>query len=1084
MINILGDFYFTKMKFTHLHVHTHYSLLDGLPKIGELVNRAKDLGMDALAITDHGALYGAIEFYKKAKEVGIKPIIGMEAYVASQDHLAKRPGLDDKQYHLTLIAANTEGYQNLIKLSTISHLDGFYYKPRVDHELLKTYGKGLIALSGCLNGEIPKKLLSKNWDEAERLARMYQEIFGKENFFLELQHHPNIKEQKNLNAALKDLGAKLGIDLVATHDVHYTKPEDAEAQDVLMAIQTGNTLGDSDRLSLREDDFSLKPPAEMIEAFRNIPEAVENTERIAEMANLEIRLGANRIPRFEVPRGYNANSYLEKLVAENTQKRYGSQGKTKAIQERIRKELEVIEKTGFASYFLIVQDFVNWAKAKGIVVGPGRGSAAGSIVAYLLNITNIDPIKYNLLFERFLDPNRVTFPDIDLDFTDVRRDEVIEYIAQKYGRDNVAQIITFGTMAARGAVRDVGRALGFAYSFCDEVAKMIPFSFSLKEALERVPELREITERDPNARRLIETAKKLEGVARHASTHACGVVITEEPLDTIVPLQYATQSASGAKREAERSVVTQYEMHAVEDLGLLKMDLLGLRNLTIIENALRLIEELHGEKIDIDSIPLDNPKAFGLLQKAETTGVFQLESSGMKRYLKELKPTELEDIIAMVSLFRPGPMELIPDFIAQKHGKRKITYIHPKLEPILARTYGVAVYQEQLTEIAQILAGFSYTEADTLRRAVGKKIKRLLDEQREKMISGMKQNGIAPKTAEEIWQWFEPFARYGFNRSHAACYALISYQTAYLKAGWPLEFMTALLESEGKEVERTGTLIEEARAMKIAILPPDINESYETFTAIQNEKGPGSIRFGLTAIKNVGENVVENIITERKKGGEYRTIADFIERVSSKDLNKKSLESLIRAGALDSLGERNQLLTNLEMLLGYSREIKKQNESRQGSLFAGTEEDAATRGPKLKKIEPATEEEKLKWEKELLGFYVSRHPLEKYKAGLRHAASPIQSIKLNKLTGKVVIVGIIEKIKKILTRSGSPMLFLQIEDLSDKIEVLIFPKVLERNPSIFKEENVVLVKGTLNDRDGELKLLCDTIEELKLESGV
>jgi len=1070
------------MKFIHLHVHSHYSLLDGLSKIDELVDRAKELDMDAIALTDHGAMYGAIEFYKKAREAGIKPIIGMEAYIAPEGYLNKRAGVDDKQYHLTLLAKNNIGYKNLIRLNTIGHLDGFYYKPRIDREILAEHAEGLIGLSGCLNGEIPKKILSGNLKKTEYLARTYQSIFGEKNFYFEVQRHPKIEGQERVNQELKKLGKKLGIPLVATQDTHYTRPEDAEAQDILMAIQTGNKLEEPDRLSLKEEDFSIKSPEEMTELFKDMPEAVSNTQRISQDCNVEIALGVVQLPHFEVPDGHTADTWLEDLVRKNISRRYPDRGRSKEIKKRITHELEVIKKTGFASYFLIVQDFVNWAKRKGIIVGPGRGSAAGSIVSYILGITNVDPIKYNLLFERFLDPNRVTFPDIDLDFTDVRRDEVIDYIAKKYGREHVAQIITFGTMAARGSIRDVGRALGLPYSFCDEIAKMIPFSLTLEEALDQVPELREFYKNDPQAQRLIDAAKKLEGVARHASTHACGLVITKNPLDKIVPRQLAT--ASGANRGSDRrSIVTQYEMHAIEDLGLLKIDLLGLRNLTIIEKALNLIERKTGSKLDIDSIPLDDEKTFTLLQNTETTGVFQLESAGMKRYLKELKPTELEDIIAMVSLFRPGPMELIPDFIARKHGKKKITYIHPKLEPILQKTYGVAVYQEQLTEIAQVLAGFSYTEADTLRRAIGKKIKGLLDEQREKMIAGMLENKIEEQTAQNIWQWFEPFARYGFNRSHAACYALIAYQTAYLKANYPLEFMTALMQAEGKEVERTGALIEEAKSMHIPTLPPDINVSFENFTAVKNQKTVGSIRFGLAAIKNVGTNVVEDIIKERKEHGTFTSIVNLIERIGSKDFNKKSLESLVRAGALDTLGERNQLIQNLESLLAYGREVKKQNEAGQESLFQEMEQKHPSVSFKLKDAKPATDEEKLRWEKELLGFYISRHPLERYKTLLKKtAASPIQSIKLSRMGKRVIVGGIIENIKKILTRQGAPMLFVQLEDLTDKIEVLVFPRVLERNPSIFKEENIVIVEGTLNDKDGEAKLLCDSIRELTPQS--
>ncbi len=743
-------------KFTHLHVHSHYSLLDGLAKIDELIARVKKLGMDSVALTDHGALYGVVEFYKKAKAAGIKPLIGIEAYVVSGNMREKQFGRDDKYFHLILIAKNRKGYQNLIKLNTLAHLEGFYYKPRVDKQTLREYAEGLIAMSACLTGEVPRSILSGNMERAKEIAEEYQNIFGEGNFYLELQHHPNLKEQDKVNQGLKKISSDLGIPLVATHDVHYLAKEDAEAQDVLMAVQTGNRVTQDDRLTLKEDDFSMVSPEEMAEFFRDVPDAIRNTQKIVESSNLEIPLGGIQLPYFEVPDGKDSNTYLKEICLGGIFSRYGNTGLTdKTVGDRLDYELSVIEKTGFADYFLIVRDFVQWAKQQKIVVGPGRGSAAGSLVSFLLGITSIDPIAYNLKFERFLNPERISFPDIDLDFADHRRDEVIEYISQKYGSDHVAQIITFGTMAARAAIRDAGRALGYSYNYCDQMAKMIPFSFTLKEALDRVVELRQIYHTDAQAKKLIDSARKLEGVARHASTHACGLVISRNSLNEIVPLQRAHRAGSSRKEEGGyQSIVTQYEMRSVEDLGLLKIDVLGLKNLSIIERALKLIGETKKEEINIDAIPLDDKKTFTLLQQTRTTGVFQLEGDGMRRYLKELKPTELEDIIAMIALYRPGPMELIPDFIARKQGRKRVTYLHPKLKPILERTYGVAVYQEQLIEIAMDLARFSYTEADSLRKAVGKKIKKLLDEQREKMIGGMITNGIDEGTAEKIWHWF------------------------------------------------------------------------------------------------------------------------------------------------------------------------------------------------------------------------------------------------------------------------------------------------------------------------------------------
>jgi len=1066
------------MKFTHLHVHSHYSLLDGLPKIDALIARVKELGMDSVALTDHGALYGAIEFYKKAKSAGVKPIIGIEAYIATGDMREKRQMADERQYyHLVMLAKNETGYRNLIKLSSLSHLEGFYYKPRMDKAALRTYHEGIIALSACITGEVSRKILSGDLENAKEAAREYQDIFGENNFFLELQRHPGIKEQEKVNAGLITLSRELGIPLVATHDVHYLKPEDAEVQDILMAIQTGDTVAQNDRLTLKEDDFSLRSPEEMWEFFEDIPEALSNTEKIKDACNLDIPLGKTQLPYFALSDGKNPDHYLQTLCEEGIQKRYGKKGyKNKKIIKRLKYELSVIKNTGFSDYFLIVHDFVGWAKQNKIVVGPGRGSAAGSLVSYLLGITNIDPIAYNLKFERFLNPERISFPDIDIDFADHRRDEVIAYIAEKYGDDHVAQIITFGTMAARGAVRDVGRALGYSYTFCDEIAKMIPFSFTLNEALRRVKELGDLYQRDAEARKLLDAAKKLEGVARHASTHACGLVISRDPLDTIVPRQRArTAGADPKKEDGHHAIVTQYEMHSVEDLGLLKIDILGLKNLSIIERALKIIGETTGQELNIDAIPLDDKTTFDLLRNINTTGIFQLEGDGMRRYLKELKPNVLEDIIAMIALFRPGPMELIPDFIARKHGKKKFTYLHPKLEPILKTTYGIAVYQEQLIEIAMILARFTYTEADTLRKAVGKKIKKLLDEQRGKMLRGMIANGIEEKTAEKIWNWFEPFARYGFNRSHSACYAVIGYQTAYLKAHWPVQFMTSLLSSEERNIERIAHLIEEARVMGIEVLPPDINESYENFTIVELQEPRGKIRFGLGAIKNVGHTIVSEIISGRKTSGPFQNIYTLLERITSKDLNKKSLESLIKSGCFDRLHERRELLENMEDLLRYAREHQTATSNGQGNLFAHT---SLAYSPKLKAVAPATLEEKLRWEKELLGLYISEHPLEGYKGMLEKMTTPIKLLSSSVSGTRVTIGGIIEKIQKIVTRDGKSMLFIKVEDLTSKIEVLVFPKVLEKNPAIFKEDNIILVKGILNDRDGQIKLLCDEAREL------
>jgi DNA polymerase-3 subunit alpha len=832
-----------------------------------------------------------------------------------------------------------------------------------------------------------------------------------------------------------------------------------------MLINTGADPNDPERLTLKADDFSMRPPEKMIEDFKEIPEAILNTQKIVELCDFKFELGKTKLPQFETPNGKTPDEYLKELCYQGLEKRFGKNVE-KGVIDRLEYELSVIKQTGFASYFLIVQDFVNWAKQNRIVVGPGRGSVGGSLVAYLLNITNVDPIKYDLLFERFLNPSRVSLPDIDLDFADRRRDEVIEYVREKYGKEKVAQIITFGTMAARAVVRDVGRALSYPYPFCDQIAKMIPFGLTLDETLAKISEFRQLYEMDPKAQKLIEFARKLEGCARHASTHACGVVISSEPLDNICPLQHPTQD--------DKAIVTQYEMHSIEDLGLLKMDFLGLKNLTIIEDTLSRIYAIQNKKIDIENIPLNDKLTYKLLQKGETIGVFQLESEGMRKYLKQLKPTELEDIVAMVALYRPGPIQFIPDYIAGKHKKKKVEYLHPKLKPILEKTYGICVYQEQLMQIARDLAGFSLAEADVLRKAIGKKIKSLFLEQEKKLIEGMRKNGISESVAKRIWQWVLPFAHYGFNRSHSCAYALIAYQTAYLKAHFPVEFMSALLTSEQADVERIGFLIEECKKMGIEVLPPDINESWRNFTAIPGKK---QIRFGLLAIKNVGVNFVEAVIEERKNRGPFQSIEDFLLRINSKDLNKKSLESLIKAGVFDKFAERNLLLNNLENLLEFNRENQKTKFTNQKGLF---DKFSFKSKIQLQKTKPASKSEKLAWEKELLGLFVSSHPLEDFKNIFEEKITKISEINShpNKNNHPVKIGGIISKIKKIVTRNGKPMLFMNIEDLSDKIEVIVFPGAIERNPKAFQENKIVFVSGKLDNRDGVPKLICQDIEEV------
>ena len=1052
------------MKFVHLHTHSHFSLLDGLIKIDELVARAKELGMEALALTDHGNLYGAVEFYKKAIKEGIKPILGMEAYIAPNSRFEKN-GKENKYRHLTLIAENQTGWQNLIKISTKSHLEGFYYKPRADKELLKEYSRGIIAMSGCLGGEIPSLILENKFFDAEKIAREYQNIFGENNFFLEIWHHPNIEGEEKVKRGIIELSKKLNIPLVATQDIHYLNSEDGEYHDILLAVQTGNKIEDDDRLSLRADDFSMRSPQTMMEFFKDFPEAIENTNKIADRCDVKLSIGKIHLPKFPLPENESSgNIYLKKLIDEKLGQRYPEV--SEEIKQRLEYELGVVEKMGFADYFLIVQDFVNWAKARGIMVGPGRGSVAGSIVSYILGITDVDPLKYDLLFERFLNPDRIQLPDIDLDFADTRRDEVLNYIRNKYGENKVAQIITFGTMAARASVRDVGRALGMPYSFCDQIAKLIPFNMDLSQSLGSVLELRQLYETSPDAKKIIGAAKKLEGVARHASVHACGVVISNEELTFHLPLQRSPQH--------EDMIITQFEMNSVEDLGLLKIDILGLKNLTIIEDVVRLVREMKGEEIKISEIPLDNPETFKIFQKGDCVGVFQFESSGMRRYLKELKPTEFDDVVAMVALYRPGPLEagMVPRYIARKHGKEAVEYLHPRLEPMLKSTYGIGIYQEQMMRIAQDLAGFTLSEADTLRKAIGKKIKELLDSQKEKLIQGMIGNGIETKIANEIWELFPSFARYGFNKSHSVCYALIGYQTAYLKAHYPMEFMTALFNADSGDVERIAFLITEAKKMGIMVLPPDINSSFTKFTP--EEK---NIRFGLLAIKNVGANVVEAIIDERQRGGPFTDVIDFLKRVTHKDLNRKSLESLIKAGVFDSFKiSRGKLLANIDEILRFSQQNKKITATSQDNLFGDTYFGG---GLNLKADMPISDRDRLLWEKELLGLFVSGHPMNEYAAKLEE--KNVQFIReliansngKNNYQKRHRIAGVITKIQKILTKAGQPMIFAKVEDFDSEIEVLVFNSALTKTSDVWKENNIIIGEGRVSWKDDEPKFICE-----------
>ncbi len=1074
--------------FTHLHVHSHYSLLTALGKPEELLKRAQEFGMTSLALTDTSAMYGAVEFYNKAKEYGIKPIIGAEIFVCKDLHSKNNTAEDRRRHQLVLLAKNETGYKNLMKIISVAQLEGFYYKARADKKLLRQYQEGLIALSGSMQGEVPSEIIYGNPERAKQVALEYEDIFGKNNFFLELGPHIDNENQIAGNQGLIQISRETGIPLVAAVDVHYVNKTDASVQDVLLCIRDNKKVTDTERFTMKNLDLSLRSPEEMETIFKDVPEAIENTQKIVDACNLKIQMGENHLPVFPLPESTTADGYLRTLCEEGFAKRFPGQEITEEQKMRLDYELSVIEKTGFASYFLIVQDFVNWAKQNGVIVGPGRGSAAGSFVAYLTGITDLDPIKYDLLFERFLNPERISMPDVDMDFADDRREAVLDYVRQKYGGDHVAQIITFGTMAARAAIRDVGRALGIPLSLCDQTAKMIPMFTSIKKALEEVPEFKQHYEKNPDAKRLIDAAQNIEGLARHASMHACGVVITKDPVTEYTPLQRVSGSREG--------VVTQYaastKANAVEKIGLLKMDFLGLKNLTIIQNTLRIVRALKkldplAEKLGLDTenatvadllgrLPLDDEAAYKLLQEAHTTGVFQLESTGMKRYLKQLKPTVFEDIIAMVALYRPGPMEYIPDFIAGKHGTKQIKYLHPKLEPILKNTYGVAVYQEQLMQIARDLAGFSLGEADVLRKAVGKKIKELVAEQREKFIDGCVQTGVGKAIGEKIFAFIEPFAGYGFNRSHAACYALIGYQTAYLKAHYPAEFMAALLTSDQHDTDRVAIEVREAREIGLEVLPPSINESFEDFAVIRGDDGKERIRFGLNAIKNVGSVCTEEIVRVRKQNGPFKNLEDFIARVQTKDLNKRSLESLAKVGALEDFGERNQLLESIDDILRHAKNIKAIAETHQNSLFGGMAMPESR--IRLSPAVPADKKTRLNWEKELIGLYISDHPVSEFKAYLAKTATAIRDIEKQPEESRVRIGGVITNVRKTLSKSGNTMFFISLEDTTGRIELPVFGKTAERTAEMWIVDEIVTVTARVSRRDGELRFAAEGVERL------
>ncbi|OGG13012.1 DNA polymerase III subunit alpha [Candidatus Gottesmanbacteria bacterium RIFCSPHIGHO2_01_FULL_39_10] len=1070
--------------FTHLHCHTEYSLLDGLNKIPDLIARAKELGMDSLAITDHGAMYGVIKFFLEAKEAGIKPIIGVEAYQAARSRFDKQSGLDKDQYHLLLLAKNNTGYKNLLKLITRANLEGFYYKPRIDMELLRIYSEGLICLSGCINGEVPQLLLTDQYEHAEKKAREFLSIFGEDNYYFELQKHPKIPLQDKLNERLIELSRKLGIPLVATNDVHYLNADDAEAQEILICIGTQRTILESNRTlsMINSPDFYLRSVEEMKGLFIQYPEAIENTRKIADMCNVEIELGKWILPHFIVPEGFTPDSFLKKLVYERAEKRFGRI--TEEMKTRIEYELGIITQKGYSTYFLIVADFVNWAKEKEIAVGPGRGSAAGSLVAYSMGITDLDPLFHALPFERFMNPNRPSPPDIDLDFADDRRDEVIAYVTDKYGDDRVAQIITFGTMEARAAVRDVGRALGMPYAQPDRIAKLIPpgaqgFPMSIDKAIQITPELSAAYQNEPDTKRLLDLARKLEGVSRHSSVHAAGIVISDEPLTTYTPLQ---KEARGER------IITQFDMYCLDlnaadgkAVGLLKMDLLGLRNLTILENSIKFVKMTRGIDVDLHKIPLDDAKVYPLISSGETTGIFQLESGGMRRLARDLKPTKFTDISAMVALFRPGPMDWIPSFIEAKQNPKKIKYPHPALKEILAETYGIAVYQEQCMQIAHKLAGYTMVEADKLRMAIGKKKPEVMKKEKEKFISGCIKQGHTKLVAENVFSLIEKFVGYGFNKAHSASYGMIAYQTAYMKAHYPVEFMTAVLAAESRGTgptrdEKIAQAVLECKRNKITLLPPDINKS-DTQFSIED----GKIRFGLSAIKNVGTAAIETILGGRQKDGPFQSFSDFINRVDLQKVNKKTLESLIKAGAFSLFGKRASMLAGFPQMLERAHKRKDDKNSGQVSLFS--EEEILPSGDSFPDMEEFSKDELLIFEKSLLGFYLTHHPLME-KVDLLSKKVTHRIGELIPSRDPVVIGGMITQIKKIFTKAtGAEMAFVKIDDFTGTVELVVFPSVYEKTRLIWINDRVILLKGKVSQKEERLTVIVDDAKVLDLNSS-
>ena len=1068
------------MSFTHLHVHTEYSLLDGSNKIKEYVSRVKELGMNSAAITDHGVMYGVIDFYKAARAAGIKPVLGCEVYVAPGSRFDRELSHgDDRYYHLVLLAENNQGYQNLMKIVSKGFVEGYYYKPRVDMEVLETYHEGIIALSACLAGEVQRYLVRGLYEEAKETACKYEKCFGKGNFFLELQDH-GIPDQKTVNAGLMRMSEETGIELVATNDVHYTYAEDAEPHDILLCLQTGKKLSDENRMRYEGGQYFVKSEEEMRALFPYAAQAIDNTQKIADRCNVEIEFGVTKLPHFDVPEGYDSWTYLNKLCHEGLVRRYPD--KHEELLPKLDYELSVIQKMGYVDYFLIVWDFINYARTHGIPVGPGRGSAAGSLVSYTTGITNIDPIRYNLLFERFLNPERVTMPDIDIDFCYERRSEVIDYVIEKYGKDCVTQIVTFGTLAARGVIRDVGRVMDLPYNFCDTIAKNIPneLNITIDKALIMNPELRSMYESDETVKRLIDMAKRLEGLPRHTSMHAAGVVISQKAMDEYVPLS----------RSSDGTITTQFVMTTIEELGLLKMDFLGLRTLTVISDAVKLVEKNHGIKIDVDNIDYNDKKVLDSIGTGRCDGVFQLESAGMKNFMKELKPQSLEDVIAGISLYRPGPMDFIPKYIKGKNEPESVTYVCKELEPILEPTYGCIVYQEQVMQIVQNLAGYTMGQADNIRRAMSKKKQYVIDAERQNFVYGNEEqgikgciaNGISEQAANQIYDSMVDFAKYAFNKSHAAAYAVVAYQTAYLKYYYPVEFMAALMTSVIDNTRKVAEYIYSCRQMGIKVLSPDINEGEGRFLATKD-----GIRYGMYAIKSIGRQVIDIILAEREANGKYTTLSDFLSRVAGREVNKRAVENLIKAGACDGLdGNRQQMLLVYNTLIDNLNQEKKNSLAGQMSLFdLVSEEEKKAYEVRFPNVEEYTKEIKLGFEKEVLGIYLSGHPLEEYEEKWRKNISAVtadfmldeetNAVKI-KDNQSVVIGGIITEKTIKYTKQNKAMAFITIEDLFGTVEVIIFPRDYEKYSRYLNEDEKVFVAGHANvEEDKNGKLICEKI---------